>query len=322
MNRLAHVQKTLSVNLDDNPSDAIQFVLLDYSSGDGLGAYIKDHFQDHLGSGKLVYYHYPSATSFDHSHSRNMAFRLAEGEVVCNIDADNYTGPGFGDYVQEVFQSRENVCLTGLGNPYKLDALGKLCVTKADFIKVTGYDEHFDGYGFEDFDIVNRLRLAGCEPFTITNSSFLQAISHADDERIANQRFSPEVENIYVHFIDADRSRLLYQLRDGRYVTASIVNMYTIGSRDPFATVEDEGYPLLHYNLEGNWEQGTWPMDHGNYTFHPVTPSMRREAILFYTQLRNRQIMHDNLAHQRMSVNKTFGSGIVYKNFKNAPIEL
>ena len=60
----------------------------------------------------------------------------------------------------------KNICLTGLENAWKHDASGKMCVNRNDFMEVTGYDENFDGYGFEDFDIVNRLR-KGCETFTI-----------------------------------------------------------------------------------------------------------------------------------------------------------
>ena len=349
MNRLTHVKQTLGVNLRDNHADGIQFILLDYTSRDGLEEYIKDNFQSALDSERLVYYRYPSATVFNRSHSRNMAFRLAQGDIVANVDADNYAGPGFGVYVQSLFQDRTNVCLTGLGNPWTGEASGKLCTTKEDFLKVSGYDETFEGYGFEDYDIVNRLRFSGCEPFTITNPSFLRVETHKIGERIVNESLIREIENILVHFIDPHKSKLLYLLADGSFRTATVVNMFTINSDQPFKIVQDHSYPTIHFNIEGDWECGTWSLvdqelrlENGilSKTFHSrvsagrrsfkgesheyyqVTSALQLDAVIFYTQLHNRQIMMDNVARQRIRVNKVFGAGTVYKNFQNESIEL
>ena len=349
MNRLTHVQQTLAVNLDDNHADGVQFVLLDYTSRDGLDEYIKANFQTALESERLVYYRYPSATTFNRCHSRNMAFRLAKGDVVVNVDADNYAGPGFGAYVQSVFQDRANICLTGLGNPWTGDAFGKLCTTREDFLKVSGYDENFEGYGFEDYDIVNRLRLSGCEPYTINNPSYLRAEPHNMGERVINESLIREVENVFVHFIDPDKSRVLYLLTDGSFKVATVVNRFTIHSDQPFKPIHDDSYPNLHFTLEGDWECGAWwlvdqklrletgvssetlwgRISEGRQTFKgqrheyfQVSKALQLDAILFYTQLRNRQLMMDNVAHQRIRVNTVFGGGTVYKNFQHEPIEL
>ena len=135
MNRLHHIRQTLPVNMRQNNSDSIQFVLLDYNSTDGLEEYIKSMFITEIKNGRLVYYKNKEATYFDRSHSRNMIFCLADGEILCNLDADNYAGPGFGEYILSLFSSQSNICLTGLRNKYNIfDATGKLCVRKNDFL--------------------------------------------------------------------------------------------------------------------------------------------------------------------------------------------
>src|SRR4051794_18097701 len=118
MNRLHHIQKTLPVNLKENDDSGINFILLDYNSNDGLEEYIRYNFYQEIKSGKLVYYRYKQALSFHRSHSKNMAFRLADGDILCNVDADNYAGPSFGKFVQDTFTTQSNVCLTGLNNKW------------------------------------------------------------------------------------------------------------------------------------------------------------------------------------------------------------
>jgi hypothetical protein len=92
MNRLHHVQETLPVSLRENDDQGVNFVLLDYNSSDGLGEYVQKKFPEELRKGKLTYYRHNEAQVFDRSHSRNMALKLADGKIVCNVDADNYTG--------------------------------------------------------------------------------------------------------------------------------------------------------------------------------------------------------------------------------------
>ena len=57
---------------------------------------------------------------------------------------------------------------------------------------VNGYDEHFEGYGYEDFDLVNRLQLSGCDTFSINRDEYLLAIPHSNFDRHKNDPFSSE----------------------------------------------------------------------------------------------------------------------------------
>jgi len=60
------------------------------------------------------------------SDSRNIAFKLAKGEIVRNIDADTFTGRSFANYVNSVFQEHDRVFLNTHNNSMiKNDVLGR-----------------------------------------------------------------------------------------------------------------------------------------------------------------------------------------------------
>ncbi len=263
MNRLHHIQKTLPVNLKENDSSGINFILLDYNSNDGLEEYIRDNFYQEIKNGKLVYYRYKQALSFNHAHSKNMAFRLAGGDILCNVDADNYAGPSFGKFVQNTFAAQSNVCLTGLNNKWKHDASGKLCVSGSDFMDVTGFDESFEGYGFEDFDIVNRLQLNGCTSYTINRPDFLQAITHERHDRINNGYFYQQLQALYVHYIDPGTSELLYIFNGNKCISAVVVNKFTKNCDDPYYNVQNIDGSSSQFDIVQGWQPGTWIIESG-----------------------------------------------------------
>jgi len=85
MNRLHHLKETLPMNVADNATtENIEFVILDYNSTDGLEAWMQQKFD--IFCGKVVYFKTTQPTFYNRSHSRNMAFRLASGDVVCNLE--------------------------------------------------------------------------------------------------------------------------------------------------------------------------------------------------------------------------------------------
>ncbi|RYE52120.1 MAG: hypothetical protein EOP48_17135 [Sphingobacteriales bacterium] len=156
-----------------------------------------------------------------------MAFRLAKGDILCNLDADNYAGEEFGKYVIDLFRDKGNICLTGLNNRSGVgDAMGKVCVWKQDFEDVTGYDESFVGYGYEDFDLVNRLALHGVQPFVINQPRFLKAITHTNSERLVNQDFYIRLHSVYIRYINAATSTILFLFKNGLYQRTTIIHNF------------------------------------------------------------------------------------------------
>ncbi len=190
MGRLHHLCQTLPQNIEDNRSyPNLEFILLDYNSQDGLEKWAEEHLAAPIKTGRLVYYKYTGRKYFDRCHARNLAARVASGDILCNIDADNFTGANFAHYINERFSHSPNIFLRpdfdGAHSRLR-DAFGRLCVRKKHFHAVEGYDEKFIDYGYEDNDICNRLERIGIEPALIEDNRFLRYITHNNMARMEN----------------------------------------------------------------------------------------------------------------------------------------
>jgi hypothetical protein len=198
--RAEHLIRTLPQNLSDNRDyEDARFVLLDYrNSRDGLAEYVVEKHPRELTCGKLVMYRYPLPGPFEMAHSKNLAHRLAilEGaEVLVNLDADNYTGPGFARYVSDqVSRSRDAFLWARMikQGPNRLPrgCNGRIAVHKQAFLNAGGYDEKFTTWSPDDKDFNARLRRLGYHGLEI-DRQFLGVILHNDKMRF---REYPEAE--------------------------------------------------------------------------------------------------------------------------------
>lgn len=189
MNRTMHLKETLARNITDNLHyENLEIVLLDYNSADDMLPWVEGAFSQYIESGQLCYYKTPEPQYFSISHAKNMAFRLATGDILCSVDADNFTGYGFAAYVNKQFNEQQKcfLCSPRIGkNKRWWDVQGRLCCRREDFYALRGYDEDFMHYGYEDQDLKSRLVAAGRTRTTITGHHYLHAITHGNDLRIA-----------------------------------------------------------------------------------------------------------------------------------------
>jgi hypothetical protein len=188
MNRTQHLKETLLKNIQDNIKyPAVEFVLLNYGSKDDLHEWVTREMGEYLASGILKYYKADFPEVFKMSHSKNMAFKLATGDILCGLDADNFTGPGFAHYINRLFSKDKNIFLAPpwIGPDKKWwDVQGRLCIWKKDFYEFRGYDEGIVDYGYDDQDFKYRMLQAGRRKLTVRTPRFLQAIEHTDELRI------------------------------------------------------------------------------------------------------------------------------------------
>lgn len=160
MNRLVDLRQTLPKNIDDNSDyPAVEFVLLDYNSKDGLGEWVQKELGNHIESGKLKYFRTEDPEFYSMTHSRNLAFKLASGAIVNNVDADNFTNPGFATKINELANQKPNYAIFAKG---KRMLRGRLGFWKHEFIDLLGgYDEEIKDYGHDDWDLINRAYMMG-----------------------------------------------------------------------------------------------------------------------------------------------------------------
>ena len=168
MNRLHDLKITLPKNIEDNKNyKNLEFVILDYNSSDGLGKWIKSEMIEHVDSGRLVYYRTEEPKNFHPNHSQNVTFKLAQNELVANIDSDNFTHQGYAERLNQCASVAKEKMLIVPQNflvpgSKRLFLKGRFAMLKTDIEHLGGFDEDLDeGFGNDDLNFVLRAMLDG-----------------------------------------------------------------------------------------------------------------------------------------------------------------
>lgn len=357
MNRLHQLKQTLLQNIQDNEDYAeLEFIVLDYNSEDGMEDWVKESLAEQINTGRVIYYKTTEPRSWSPSHSKNLAFKLATGDIICSIWADYYTGKGFATYVNEAYQQDNNIVLTPI-DFYKTkknyappgDVLGKVCVRKDDFLKIEGFDERMDRHGFEDYDFINRLEMTGVKRVLIEDFEYLKYISHDNNERYT---LPTDLEGMYVNYIAPSVSEVLFLYEDKRFNRGTLIDNFTTDANNYIYAYTPRDSHFEYTLKETKWQTGTWQKDIDTIIF-ALTPNDQFGAIshtknnydllediennkiyykltdidvinsvlvfdhFFYT----RKLMEESLKNKTPIVNNgQFGKATVFKNFLLAPI--
>ncbi|MFL5788301.1 MAG: glycosyltransferase family 2 protein [Flavisolibacter sp.] len=350
MNRAHHIKQTLKKNILDNVEYGnLEFVLLDYGSSDGLENYIQLELQEFIDSGILKYFRIKDVQFFNPSHSRNISFKVSNGNLLCNVDADNFLGKGFATFINNNFMQHPNCFLSAMHSDS--DVLGRICVKRSDFFKLKGFDERMIGYGFEDFDLIYRLEASGLRNIDIKDLNFLKIIKHSNSERILNKKIRHTIRQLLVRQVNYYSSELFFLLDHGYMEYGTIMDNVAICATN-CVLAEMNQKPLYEYSLlEQEWQAGNWTQsgtmlhlslsgdktillnDHlqfyncqKSHSYFKVCSGteLMEEGLFFYNQLTNRSKMQTNKSRNPEDVNPTgYGEGIVFKNFNyQYPINL
>jgi len=274
MARLKHVRHTLPKNLIENEDyNDCEFVLLDYNSNDGLEDWVKANLMRYIESGKLIYAKTTEPDYFFHNHAKNMAARLCTGDVVCGIDADNYTatddsnGEGLAKYLNRIFtKPREgNIFVRALGWEHRekewhsimtyryYSCSGKIACLRKHFMEFRGYDEHLQGHYFDEEEFWKRLEhVCGFKHIRLP-VGFSKAISHTNYERLKN--INPELIN------KSELNRKRKENSDGinqETMNATWVkHNYPNGARNQEICQANIANKISKPNKYGQWGRGT-----------------------------------------------------------------
>ena len=226
--RTQHIEQTLPKNIADNADyPNCRFVVLDYCDPGPLRQYLWNNHRADMDSSKLAVYHYFGRCSmwptviYDHeavqfrmAHAKNMAHRLGilEGaDILVNLDADNFTGPGFAKWIAEQFEQIEvrpvgsaprdaiekYLCQSLISRGVNQDLFlrtfwepgdfrrgvnGRIVVTTNAFLKAGGYDERYETWAPDDKDFNARLKRLGYIDGMI-DRQYVDAVRHNDRMR-------------------------------------------------------------------------------------------------------------------------------------------
>lgn len=172
--RLHHVQQTLPSLVAQAPAEII---LVDYGCPDNTGDWVAQHFP----SVKVV--RVDDDPGFCLPRARNIGAAHSSAPWICFIDADIRINDGWLDWLQQNLRDGyfyQAALVDGARNP---ETFGTVVCPRAAFESVGGYDEVFRGWGGEDDDLYARLVHCAGARASQYPAHFVEAISHADDER-------------------------------------------------------------------------------------------------------------------------------------------
>lgn len=181
MNRLEDLKNTYIQNIEDNLDYSnIEFVLLNYNSTDDIDNWVKENLTGYIERGIVNYYKTVEPKFYSMTHSRNVVFKLAQGDIVNNVDADHFTNKGFATYI--------NLLANNAGKKVifvksKQKNRGRVGLFKKDFLKLGGYDEEIRDYGFDDEDLLYRANGLGFRAIKFTGQYFRIAPNHKRHKR-------------------------------------------------------------------------------------------------------------------------------------------
>jgi len=316
--------------------EEVEFVLLDYSSTDGLYEWCKN-LQEFIQSGILKYFRVENKIGYNRSHSRNMAMKLATGEIICNLDADNFLGENFAMFIIRLFEDKKNIFVTT--NLLTRDAFGKACFLKKDFLEVRGYNECLTGYGVEDIDLFRRLSQKGLRQIVFRNQKYYGFIPHGFKERIINDTIYKRIYKVYVNYCNYYRTNVLIIFQDQTYL-----KFYLDNNRYYYSNIEWSGHKLIdiHFNdknkviISGEIEKGHWEYKGDRITFieenmtgvpfkqgvlvnktkyYELEDELKYYLISLYSDAMNYRTVTDILQTDHTINPSGFGMGVVYKNF-------
>ena len=341
MNRLSHLEQTLEKNIKDNYMPGrVEFVLLDYNSQDGLDKWVQNQMKKYIDEGILVYYKTTEPTHYLRSHSRNMAFRLANATILCNLDADNFLGKGFADFMLQEFSKRYDIFYT---NNYSFnDTFGRVCVRNKDFISIRGYNEALKSYGYEDNDFLNRLALSGLKPMSFQNPEFYHFVKHSDTDRVSDEYMAKNLFKMYIAYINPYTSKILLLYKDytvEQYTMVANWYLYAFDNTTYSSIYDSYLNEKIRTVIEDDILKGIWSIDNdkiliqedgANYCVEKEALTIDMEGSVFY-KIENLDLIakifvlltssiNFNEVYKQVKNNSTvnsdgFGKGLVIKNF-------
>ncbi len=195
LDRADDLKETLRLNMGAN-QDA-EFVVLDYGSTDDVLSWIGHELHRLPYGRRFAVYRLKKPRPLNIAHAKNVVHRLATGDVLVNLDADNFTGEGYSEEIEQLMRHWLDSVERVRGKPHFaimpkdrlkkeesfFGAGGRIIVSRSAFISVGGYDESFVGYGFEDTEFLARLQNAGTTMIEIDLADSLRNIPTTDEKK-------------------------------------------------------------------------------------------------------------------------------------------
>lgn len=153
-----------------------EIIIIDWSSRESIKPII-----DNNQNGKILLVRVNGKQYFNKSKAHNLASRilmLNKPEYFFGIDCDVILN-------NDIFKHHQLTNSSFYTGPENEETTGTFLVSSESFLKINGFNELMEGWGWEDYDLYNRLKNIGLEN-KIWNDSFFTNIKHSDIFRTEN----------------------------------------------------------------------------------------------------------------------------------------
>ena len=194
MKRLSQIKQTLGINLKHNiPLQyQIEFVVIDFGT-EGLYEWIYENFTWALNTGYLRYLRTDKLTYWHASVAKNTSHYYANGDILVNLDCDNYTGKLGSLHIINIFKKYGNQILFHQWSGTSKDGTyGRISYHRDTFFQLGGYDQRFLPMGYQDHDLIMRFQLLKGSKNAINYDKLNQIKSKY---QIFRQLYSRAIEN-------------------------------------------------------------------------------------------------------------------------------
>lgn len=189
MDRLFHLSQVFKRNIESSNSyPEVEFILLNYGSTDKLDEWARDNLFCEIEKGKVKYYRTDDPRYWVAAHAKNIAHKLASGDILCNLDSDILIPQGFCEYINSVFESDPKSIIAFDSDDIHGNhgCAGIVACQKDHFYSVNGYDEGIKlGWGCDDMNFQFRCRMQNSLNLVVPQKICL-CIPHSNEIRTAN----------------------------------------------------------------------------------------------------------------------------------------
>lgn len=183
MDRLFHLKETYTKSINNTKSyQNKEFILLNYNSKDDLDNWVYNNLKD-----SIKYYRTTDANNWFAAHAKNICHKLATGDILVNLDADNIIIEGYCEYLIDLFNKDIIVASESDDLDGNHGCCGLISSRKNHFYSVNGYDESFNiGWGLDDTNYQFRCRMHNNLELVIQDRKYNKCISHSNELRSKN----------------------------------------------------------------------------------------------------------------------------------------
>ena len=186
MGRLHHLEKTYIPNIETALcfDSTYTFTLLNWNSSDGMDKWVEQNLNEYIKNGIVKYIHTKKPTEFSQSITKNITMKNSRGDIVCNLDADNFLNKKFLQKVNDIFCSHEPIIVSG---EQAKGIAGRIVCRKEHLCELKGFDESLEGWGYEDLDFIARFEKYYDTKCIKLGFDFLGKAINTDHDRNANR---------------------------------------------------------------------------------------------------------------------------------------